>query len=135
MAVAIRTPADATQLGSLRALVETVCLVTDFGIDAAADIRIAVDEAAAALMLSAVPGADIGCEFSCDEWGMTVRVDSVVDTAASIDVHGLGWYVLHALTDTVELTAHPFDSAAAGIPVDVRFSFNRIDLANRARTK
>ncbi|WP_327145883.1 ATP-binding protein [Nocardia sp. NBC_01327] len=119
--IGIRVPAGLTQLTMLRALAETVCLIADFTIDAATDIRVALDEVATTLMLTAVPGAEIECEFTYDERAMTVRVASVSHTATPFDEREFGWNMLHALTDSVRTITQPCDTGAPGFPIEVTF--------------
>lgn len=72
--VGIRIPAELGQLTMLRALAETVALIGDFALDEVTDIRVAVDEVATALIVAAVPGSGIGCDFDYD--GLRMRSES-----------------------------------------------------------
>lgn len=127
--VAVRTPAVAGQLGTLRALAETVCLIADFGIDTAVDLRIAVDEVASALVRAAVPGTEIDCRFHCDEQSMGVHIHGVVDALTDFETDGVGWHMLRSLTDGVHVTTEPYDRTLAGFPVAVRFARTRGEFA------
>ncbi|MFQ6330117.1 hypothetical protein ACLMAL_28815 [Nocardia sp. CWNU-33] len=119
--VGVRVPAGLTQLAMLRALSETICLIADFTIDTATDIRVALDEVATTLMLSAAPRAEIECEFTYDERAMTVRVASVSYTATPFDQREFGWNMLDALTDSIWTITQPFDADASGFPIEVTF--------------
>ncbi|MEU0539528.1 anti-sigma factor [Nocardia sp. NPDC005978] len=130
--VAVRTPAVAGQLGTLRALAETVCLIADFGIDTAVDLRIAVDEVASALVRAAVPGTEIDCRFHCDDYSMGVHIHGVIDALSGFETDGVGWHMLRSLTDGVHVTTEPFDRALSGFPIAVRFSRTRGQLADQA---
>ncbi|MFC9995048.1 ATP-binding protein [Nocardia sp. NPDC127526] len=121
-AIGIRIPADLGQLTMLRALAETVALIADFALDEVTDVRVALDEVATALIVGAVPGSCLDCDFDFDEQRMRVRVTAVAADSEALDEGGFGWHVLQTLTES--LTAHTgsFDRASGGYPTVVEFS-------------
>lgn len=123
----LRIPADAGQLGMLRAITETIMLTADFTLDVVTDLRVALDEVATALIVAAVPGALIDCEFRYDAEAITVRVSSVGATDNAIDEDGFAWHVLGTLTDSLEITPGTFDDRCGGYPILVQFSRVRSD--------
>ena len=56
VAVMLRVPAQPHSLGILRAMVSAAASYEDLDFDAVADLRLALDEAATALIRAAVPG-------------------------------------------------------------------------------
>ncbi|WP_245717107.1 ATP-binding protein [Nocardia mikamii] len=119
--VGVRVLAQARQLLMLRALAETVALMAEFALDEVTDIRVALDEIATALIERAVAGSSIECDFGYDGDRMSVAVTAVAVTPEALHRDGLGWHVLTSITDSLEATTAPFDSAAAGYPVTVEF--------------
>lgn len=120
--VGLRVPAELEQLTMLRALAETVALIADFALDEVTDIRVALDEVATALIVAAVPGSHIACDFDFDEQRMLVRVGGTAVDADALDENGFGWHVLDTITENLTAHRHPFDPAAGGYPVLVEFS-------------
>lgn len=123
-AVAVRIPADPRHLALVRGMADTVCLVADFPLDAAADIRLAINEAATMLMAGSVPGSMLGCEFTYGVDRMSVRVDAV---AACDELRGdpLSWELVRMLTSSLSISRDPFDSEIAGYPTVIEFSWER----------
>ncbi|WP_067824525.1 ATP-binding protein [Nocardia inohanensis] len=120
--VGLRVPAELDQLTMLRALAETVALIADFALDEVTDIRVALDEVATALIVAAVPGSYVACDFDFDEQRMQVRVGGTCTGPDALDENGFGWHVLDTITE--DLTAHhqPYDPASGGYPTVVEFS-------------
>ncbi|WP_067542677.1 ATP-binding protein [Nocardia crassostreae] len=124
-AIGIRIPADVEQLTMLRALAETVALVADFALDEVTDVRVALDEVATALIVSAVPGSCVDCDFGFDEYRMRVRVAAVVIDNEAMDKAGFGWHVLQTLTESLTAQTGSFDPISGGYPTVVEFSRTR----------
>ncbi|MFJ4657064.1 anti-sigma factor [Nocardia sp. NPDC088792] len=123
----LQIPAAAAQLGMLRAITETIMLTADFTLDVVTDMRVALDEVATAMIVAAVPGAVIDCEFRYDAEAITVRVASVGATDNAIDEDSFAWHVLGTLTDSLEITPGTFDDRLGGYPILVQFSRVRSD--------
>ncbi|MFG3621403.1 anti-sigma factor [Nocardia sp. NPDC047654] len=124
--VAVRIPADARHLALVRAMTDTVCLVADVPFDAAADIRLAINEAATMLLVGAAPGSMLGCAFTYGAERMSVRVDSVAafgDEVAEGDP--LSWELVRMLTSSLSISRDPFDSEIGGYPTVIEFSWER----------
>lgn len=118
-------PAQLEQLTMLRALAETVALIADFAIDEVTDIRLALDEVATSLILDAVPGSDLECEFTYGENQMFVHVASVAASESVVGQAGFGWHIVRTLTDSVAAVQAPFDGTVSGYPTAVDFSWVR----------
>lgn len=124
-AIIVAVPAEPIRLAMLRALSETLCLTAGFDIGLTNDIRLAVDEAASALVLHRAPSTNITCEFAYDKQAIAVRVLSTSqDTTAFSDAQ-LGWRLLRAVTDSLETTHTAFDPRVSGYPTEVKFTRNR----------
>ncbi|MFD0364858.1 ATP-binding protein [Nocardia sp. GCM10030253] len=123
--IGIQVPAQLEQLTMLRALTETVAMIADFALDEVTDIRLALDEVATSLILDAVPGSAIDCEFSYDETQMFVHVASVAAAETVVAHAGFGWHIVRTLTDSIAAVQSPFDSVVSGYPTAVDFSWVR----------
>jgi serine/threonine-protein kinase RsbW len=99
--VRLRLPADGAYLSVLRSATAGLAARLDFTIEEIEDLRIAVDEACALLLPSAVPGADLDCEFelSTDELRVTVSVQTLDGAEPPRD--SFAWTVLSALAGEV----------------------------------
>ncbi|HLS78622.1 MAG TPA: anti-sigma factor [Nocardia sp.] len=122
--VGVRVPARYDQLVMLRALAETVALIADFGIDEVADIRLALDEVATALMQDAVTGTDLDCSMTYDESSMDIAVSAHTVSEDGPDRNGFGWHILTTLTDSVGVDVGARDDTG-GYPTIVRFRWSR----------
>ncbi|MFE3446144.1 ATP-binding protein [Nocardia sp. NPDC059180] len=123
--VGVRVPADLEQLLMLRALAETVSLIADFALDEVTDIRLALDEVATSLILDAVPGSELTCDFSYGDNRMSVVVTSVATTASLGERHSFGWHIVRTLTESISTEQRPFDEVAGGYPTRARFTWVR----------
>ncbi|WP_040793761.1 ATP-binding protein [Nocardia paucivorans] len=123
--IGVRVPAVYEQLVMLRALAETVALIADFGLDEVADMRLALDEVATALLQDAAPDSELDCAFAYDESSMDVTVSAVTVSAAGPDEDSFGWHIVSTLTDRISTTIGSHDPAAGGYPTVVRFRWSR----------
>jgi serine/threonine-protein kinase RsbW len=124
-AIGVRVPAETGHLIMLRALAETVALIADFGIDEVTDIRLALDEVATSLILDAVPGSTLDCEFRYGDDRMFVRVGSVTAMLSAIGEDSFSWHIVRTLTDSVTVTREPYDGLLSGYPTVVDFTWVR----------
>jgi serine/threonine-protein kinase RsbW len=123
--VGFRAPARLDQLPIVRSLGETVSLHADFTLEEVADIRLALNEVATALILDAVPGSTIGCTFSYSTDRVVVRVSSTAVSKAEAGPNQLGWYVVATLTESLSASQTAFDAGIGGYPTEVEFSWER----------
>ena len=123
--IGVRVPAELDQLTMLRALAETVALIADFAIDEVVDIRLALDEVATSLILDAVPGSTLDCEFTYNETEMFVRVASAAVSETVVGQAGFGWHIVRTLTQSIAAVQEPFDSVVSGYPTVVDFAWAR----------
>ncbi|MEV0246522.1 anti-sigma factor [Nocardia sp. NPDC050712] len=119
--VEIRVAASVTQLPIVRGLAETLVLLSEFTLDEVADIRLAVDEVCSTLIAVAKPGSSLTCRFTIGETELLVHVSGIAGNEGLPDQRSFGWHVLRTLTDSVQATQDPFDSAASGYPTTVEF--------------
>ncbi|MCW2620641.1 MAG: putative anti-sigma regulatory factor, serine/threonine protein kinase [Frankiales bacterium] len=100
--VTLRLPAAGAYLSVLRTATASLASRLDFTIDDIEDLRIAVDEACAMLLVQAVPGAELECSFLLT--GHAIQVDVTVPTLdgeqPSRDT--FAWTVLTALAGEVD---------------------------------
>ncbi|MEV0292391.1 anti-sigma factor [Nocardia sp. NPDC050710] len=119
--VEIRVAASVTQLPIVRGLAETLVLLSDFTLDEVADIRLAVDEVCSTLIAISAAGTSLHCRFSIGESELHVHVSGIAAIEGLPDQRSFGWHVLRTLTDAIEATQAPYDSAASGYPTTVEF--------------
>ena len=72
--VELRLPAEGAYATVVRTTAAGLAARLDFTIDDIEDLRIAVDEACAMLLVQAVPGADLECTFELTERDLVVQV-------------------------------------------------------------
>ncbi|MGK8524789.1 anti-sigma factor [Nocardia asteroides] len=106
-------------------MADTVCLVADIPLDAAADIRLALNESATMLMAGCVPGSMLGCEFAYGVDRMRVRVDAVAAAGGELEGDPLSWELVRMLTSSLSISRDPFDSRIGGYPTVIEFSWER----------
>ena len=100
--VSLRLPAAGAYLSVLRTATASLASRLDFTIDDIEDLRIAVDEACAMLLVQAVPGAELDCSFELTADAIAVQV-----TVATLDGElpsreTFAWTVLTALAGEVD---------------------------------
>ncbi len=101
--VLVRVGATVAQLPPLRVVAGDLAARADFDLDAVADLRLAVDEAAAELVAVAAPGASITCTFLVGDEGVEATVTVPVAPTATLRTDSFGWRVLTTLVDDVHL--------------------------------
>jgi serine/threonine-protein kinase RsbW len=99
--VELRIPADSAFLAVLRTATAGLAARLDFTLDDIEDLRIAVDEACAMLLVQALPGADITCEFQLEGEVMTVTVSVLTIDGEEPSRDTFAWTVLTALAGDV----------------------------------
>ncbi|WP_454197601.1 anti-sigma factor [Nocardia sp. Marseille-Q1738] len=123
--VAVRIPADERHLSLIRGMADTVCLVADLPLGAAADIRLAINEIATMLVAGAVPGSMLGCEFTYGTDRMSMRVDAIAATEDEVGGDPLSWELVRMLTSSLSISRDPFDADVRGYPTVIEFSWER----------
>lgn len=99
--VAVSTPADLARLPVLRSIAATLAVSLDLDIDAIADLRLAVDELATAVISRARPGSRVATEFVADDGAVHVTCAAPATSMQPVDEHSFGWTVLTTLADSV----------------------------------
>lgn len=123
--VAFELAAEPHQLGMLRALSDTTCMMADVTLDAIPDIRLVLSEAATALMLDAVPGSVLRCAFTYNRRRLSVRLDASTTRDVEASRDPLSWQLVQVLTDSAELRQDSFDLDTGGYPTAIEFSWER----------
>jgi serine/threonine-protein kinase RsbW len=100
--VLLKLPAVGAYLSVLRTATAGLAARLDFTLDEIEDLRIAVDEACAMLLPSAVPGADLEVEFelTADRMRVSVTVLTLDGEPPARDT--FAWTVLSALAGDVD---------------------------------
>ncbi len=99
--VQLTLPAASAYLSVLRTATASLAARADFTLDDIEDLRIAVDEACALLLLSAVPGSGLECTFELSPGVIDVSVTVLSLDGESPSTETFAWTVLTALADEV----------------------------------
>lgn len=99
--VVLRLPAAGAYLSVLRTATAGLAARLDFTLDEIEDLRIAVDEACAMLLASAVPGADVEVEFELTEGLLRVSVTVMTLDGVEPSRDTFAWTVLSSLAGEV----------------------------------
>src|SRR3954470_10175799 len=98
----LRVPTTPTHLPAVRAMAGDLAMRMDYDLDSVEDLRLAVDEACATLVLVAAGDAPLTVVFETTRSGL--HIDAWVPTTEGTDVprDGFGWAVLQTLVDNVD---------------------------------
>ena len=99
--VLVRVPASPGHLTLLRTAVGGYAARDRFTLDQVDDLRMAVEEAAVALLRHA-DGEPIDCEIATTGDGVRIRLSTRVASGPVIDETSFSWAILSALADEVE---------------------------------
>jgi serine/threonine-protein kinase RsbW len=122
--IQVRVGADPAQLPVLRAVASVVAMRQDFDLDAIADLKMAVDEACSMLVLNAVKGSVLTCQFTPADTEIRVLATALSESDNWPDTSSFGWHVLSTLTDEVDASVAPAAADPGGFTL-------RIELAKR----
>jgi serine/threonine-protein kinase RsbW len=100
--VTLRLPAVGAYLSVLRTATASLASRLDFTIDDIEDLRIAVDEACAMLLVQSVPGAELECAFELTSDAITVAVTVPTLDGEQPSRDTFAWTVLTALAGGVD---------------------------------
>src|SRR3954451_12404920 len=100
--VTIKLPAAGAYLSVLRTATAGLAARLDFTLDEIEDLRIAVDEACAMLLASALAGATLDCEFEVMADSLRVSVTVETDDGLEPSRDTFAWTVLSALAGEVD---------------------------------
>lgn len=101
--VSLVVPAEGGFLGVLRTATAGLAARLHYPLDRIEDLRIAVDEACAMLLVIAVRGTSLRCRFEIGEEELTIAIDATVKPGASLPgTSSFPWQVLTSLTAHVE---------------------------------
>ncbi len=95
-------PAAGAYLSVLRTATASLASRLDFTIDDIEDLRIAVDEACAMLLVQAVPGAELECSFEVTDTDLVVCVSVPTLDGEQPSRDTFAWTVLTALAGDVD---------------------------------
>jgi serine/threonine-protein kinase RsbW len=113
--VELRLPAMAEQIPLVRMLTHGVVSRADFGLDAIADAKMAVDEACAQLVQLAELGAQLHCRFRQGADGLHVDVSTRSSDPRPPSDRTFGWHVLTTLSRSVTAHCDVLPGGGAGI--------------------
>ncbi|MET7767732.1 anti-sigma factor [Nocardia sp. NPDC005366] len=123
--VRIQVPARREQLALVRALADAVTVDAEFRAEDIADIRLALNEVATALVVEAVPGSMIDCRFTYGRDRMSVEVNSAAWANRGVKQRDFGWRIVRSLTTQATASQQPFDITVSGYPTHVEFDWRR----------
>ncbi|MET7995221.1 ATP-binding protein [Amycolatopsis sp. NPDC005232] len=105
--VELRLPAETAQIPLVRMLAQAVAARADYGLDAIADAKMAVDEACAQLVELADFGETMTCRFRVAPEGIAITVETRTGHARLPSERSFGWHVLTTLAAAVSATSTP----------------------------
>ncbi|WP_033293495.1 ATP-binding protein [Amycolatopsis jejuensis] len=108
--IELRLPAETNQIPLVRMLAQAVAARADYGLDAIADAKMAVDEACAQVVEAAAPGVSMTCRFTVSPGGIHLTVESHTRSPHPPSERSFGWHVLTTLAAAVSARCVP-DSA------------------------
>ncbi|MGF0312394.1 ATP-binding protein [Rhodococcus sp. IEGM1428] len=111
--VELRVRAEADQLPVVRAVAETLVVLSDFTLDDIADVKLVVDEVCSQLIKGSVADSELSCLFSLSDSGIRIVVTSTLAATSVPKKDSFGWHVLQTLTDSIELRADDADDSDA----------------------
>ncbi|MDZ7929713.1 ATP-binding protein [Rhodococcus sp. NPDC076796] len=119
--VELRVRAEADQLPVVRAVAETLAVLSDFTLDDIADVKLVVDEVCSQLIKGSVADAELSCTFAVSDSGIRIVVTSTLASTSVPKKDSFGWHVLQTLTDAIELRADDAVEGEAGrtVAIDV----------------
>ena len=100
--VLLRLPAQSAYLSVLRTATASLASRLDFTLDDIEDLRIAVDEACAMLLVQAVAGADLEASFELSADAISVEVSVLTVDGEQPSRDTFAWTVLTALAGEVD---------------------------------
>ena len=100
-AVTVSFPAQTQYVSLARTMAAAMAVRADLPIDQLEDLRLAVDEAAAQLVLDAVPGTELRCVFFESDGSLRIEVRGTTASGTVPATNTFGWTVLTALVDDV----------------------------------
>jgi GNAT superfamily N-acetyltransferase len=120
--VLLEVPAAGAYLGVLRTATAGLAARLQFTLDEIEDLRIAVDEACAMLLVLADPDAELSCRFTITDDALSVEtsVPTVAPNSRLPAGESFSWQVLSALADEVQAE---FDGRRAMIRLTKRRPF------------
>ncbi len=103
-AVTVSFPAQTQYVSLARTMAAAMAVRADLPIDQLEDLRLAVDEAAAQLVLDAVSGTELRCVFTESLGTLRIEVRGTTMSGTVPATNTFGWTVLTALVDDVTAT-------------------------------
>ncbi len=105
--VVVRLPAEGAYLTVLRMVTAGLAARLDFTVDEIEDLKIAVDEACAMLLASAVAGAELTVAFTVGDGVLHIAVAVPTHTGDEPSRETFSWTVLTALAGEVDSAVDP----------------------------
>ena len=117
--IEVRVGADPRRVPVLRTVAAAVAMRRDFDLDAISDLKIAVDEACAMLVVRAVPGGVLSCRFLDSDDEVRFLASTLSDSDDWPETGSFGWHVLSTLTDSVDATVAPAAADPGGFTLHI----------------
>ncbi|OAP26873.1 MULTISPECIES: ATP-binding protein [Amycolatopsis] len=122
--IELRLPAETYQIPLVRMLAQAVAARADYGLDAIADAKMAVDEACAQVVSTAAPGAAMTCQFTVSPEGIRFTVKTRTGQPEPPSERSFGWHVLTTLAANVSARSVP-DPAEDGYALTLDLDLHR----------
>ncbi len=120
--VELSVPARTSYVSLIRSATSAICAQADFTLDALDDLRLAVDEACALVMVDAPDGALLNARWQVRGPAVHIDISCPTTSGAPVATNTFAWTVLTALVESVQtsvrddglhisLQAHGIESA------------------------
>lgn len=113
--IELRLPAKAEQIPLVRVLAHGVLARADFGLDAIADAKMAVDEACAQLVQLADLTAELSCRFRMSPRGIDVSCSTRTRHPGPPNERSFGWHVMTTLAHSVSAHHDVLPGESSGV--------------------
>jgi serine/threonine-protein kinase RsbW len=111
--VEVLVDSDPSLVATVRTVAADLAGRADFDLDAIADLRMAVDESCAALLVLANSRAPLCCRFTLERAAIHARISvQPAQRNARVPTSGFGWQVLSVLVE--QLHAHSSADSSSG---------------------
>ena len=110
----LRLPTTPTQLPAVRAMAGDLAMRMDYDLDSVEDLRLAVDEACATLVLVAAGDSPLTVVFETTRSGLHIDAWVPTEEGTAVPRDGFGWAVLQTLADAVDAGQSSQEKVPAG---------------------
>jgi serine/threonine-protein kinase RsbW len=126
--VEVRMRVAEVRVATVRAMAADIAIREDFDLDALADLKLAVDEACATVLVKARPDGLLVCRLLVTPSKVEMHATAATDNGHPPGTEALGWHMLQVLTDSAGcwITGDGSENRR----MHVRFTISRLQAAS-----